>query len=67
MVRADRPDSPSDIRTTERSPRWSARNSKTSAETTATGALSTTVKNAFRAWATAGNVFGLVRPATNSR
>jgi hypothetical protein len=66
-VRADKPDSPSLIRTTVRSPRWSATKSKMSAAATSTGSLSMTVKNVFRSWATARSVFGRDRPATNAK
>lgn len=52
-MRADKPDSPSLIRTTVRSPRWSATKANMSAATTSTGSLSMTVKNTFRSWATA--------------
>jgi hypothetical protein len=38
-VRADKPDSPSLIRTTMRSPRWSATKSKMSAAATSTGSF----------------------------
>jgi hypothetical protein len=67
IVRADKPDSRSASRTTNRSPRWCARNSNTSAATTLTGSFATTVKNVFRSNATARNVFGRARPATNSK
>jgi len=67
IVRADNPDSPSLIRTTDRSPRWSATNSKMSAATTSMASLPMTVKNVFKSWATARNVFGRDRPATNAR
>ena len=66
-MRADNPDSRSLIRTTRRSPRCAARNSNTSADVTANGSRSTTVKNVFRSNAVAVNVFGRHRPATNSR
>ena len=67
IVRADTPDSRSANRTTDRSPRCSARKSNTSAGLTSTGFFATTVKNVFRSNATARTVFGRARPATNSR
>jgi len=67
MVRADTPDSRSASRTTVRSPRCAAKNSNTSADSTSTAFFTITVKNVFKSNATALNVFGRARPATNSR
>ena len=44
-----------------------ARNSNTSAATTSAGSFATTMKNVFRSKATARNMFGRARPATDSR
>jgi hypothetical protein len=47
--------------------RWAVMNANTSAGTTASGSLATTVKNTFRSYAAASTVFGRHRPARNSR
>jgi len=66
-VRADSPHPRSAIRITDRSPRWCAKNSNTSAATTSTGDFETTVKNVFRSNAVARNVSALALPATKAR
>src|SRR6476661_7905820 len=70
IVRADKPASPSWIRTTS-APRlgcrWAAMNDNTSAPVTSSGTLATCVKNTFRSNAVASTVFGRARAATISR
>ena len=70
IVRADRPASPSSIRTTfapRRGWRCAAMNDNTSAPVTSSGTLATCVKNTFRSNAVASNVFGRARAATISK
>ena len=70
MVRADRPASPSSMRTTvapRRGSRCASMNASTSAPPISAGSLSTTEKNTFRSNAVASTVFGRARAATMSR
>ena len=70
IVRADSPASPSSIRTTP-APRlgwrWAAMKDSTSAASTSSGHLPTTVKNTFKSNAAASTVFARARAATISR
>jgi hypothetical protein len=69
IVRDDRPDSPSDRRTTVGSPvaRCAVMNPNTSAVVTSTGSFATVVKNTFKSNPAANTVFGRHRAARNSR
>jgi hypothetical protein len=70
MVRADRPGSPSSIRTTvapRRGARWCVIKASTSAVVTSAGSVSMIEKNTFRSNAVASTVFHRARPAMNSR
>ncbi len=63
----DRPDSPSEMRITRRSPRWRVMNSNTSAVVTPPGSFSIIEKNTFKSYPAASTVFGRPRAATNSK
>jgi len=69
IVRADKPASPSSIRTTfsRRGVRCAAKNVNTSAEVTSAASLPTTSKNTFKSYAVASHVFTAPRAPTNSR
>ncbi len=69
IVRADNPDSPSDNRTTLRSPtdRCAVMNANTSPVVTSTGSLETMEKNTFRSNPAANTVLGRHLAAKNSR